>query len=91
MTDPGMGAAFYCYQNGTSMASPHAAGVAALIRGVHPDMPQGAVAALLRSSATPLSCPANWPADDPRQCHGGSGSTSFFGAGMVDAQGAVSH
>jgi subtilisin family serine protease len=81
----------YVWISGTSMASPHAAGVAALIRGVHPDMPQGAVAALLRSSATPLSCPANWPADDPRQCHGGSGSTSFFGAGMVDAQGAVSH
>ena len=53
----------YVWISGTSMASPHAAGVAALIRQVHPDMPQGAVAALLRSSATPLSCPANWPAD----------------------------
>ncbi len=73
------------------MASPHVAGVAALIRQAHPGMPQGAVAALLRSSATPLACPASWPADDPRQCTGGSGQTSFFGAGMVNAAAALSH
>jgi len=81
----------YVWISGTSMASPHAAGVAALIRSVHPDMPQGAVAALLRSSATPLSCPADWPATDPRQCTGGPGHTSFFGAGMVNAAAAVSN
>ena len=80
----------YVWISGTSMASPHAAGVAALIRQVYPGKPQGAVAALLRSSATPLSCPANWPATDPRQCTGGPGQTSFFGAGMVNALGAVS-
>jgi len=80
----------YVWISGTSMASPHTAGVAALIRQVHPGMPQGAVAALIRSSATPLSCPANWPATDPRQCTGGPGNTSFFGAGMVNALGAVS-
>ena len=51
----------YVWISGTSMASPHAAGVAALIREMHPNMPQGAVAALLRSSATPLSCPATGP------------------------------
>jgi subtilisin family serine protease len=80
----------YVWISGTSMASPHAAGVAALIRQVNPRMPQGAVAALLRSSATPMSCPTNWPADDPRQCTGGTGQTSFFGAGMVNALQAVS-
>jgi subtilisin family serine protease len=79
----------YVWISGTSMASPHAAGVAALIRGEHPGMPQGAVAALVRSSATPLACPANWPANDPRQCTGGLGNTSFFGGGMVNAAGAV--
>jgi len=79
----------YVWISGTSMASPHVAGVAALIRQMHPGMPQGAVAALLRSSATPLSCPANWPVDDPRVCTGGSGQTSFFGAGMVNAKSAV--
>jgi subtilisin family serine protease len=75
--------------SGTSMASPHAAGVAALIRQLHPGMPQGAVAALLRSSADPFPCPTNWPASDPRQCTGDLGQTSFFGAGIVDAETAV--
>ena len=80
----------YVWISGTSMASPHAAGVAALIRQEYPGMPQGAVAARIRSSATPLSCPANWPEADPRRCTGGPGQTSFFGAGMVNAQSAVS-
>ena len=79
----------YVWISGTSMASPHAAGVAALIRQLHPKMPQGSVAAMLRLSATPLACPADWPADDPRRCTGGKGQTSFFGAGMVNAEGAV--
>lgn len=78
----------YVWISGTSMASPHVAGVAALIRQVHPGMPQGAVAALLRSSATSLSCPADWPTTDPRQCTGGTGQTSFYGAGMVNAEAA---
>jgi lantibiotic leader peptide-processing serine protease len=79
----------YVWISGTSMASPHAAGVAALIRQVHPGMPQGAVAALLGSSATSMNCPPNWPAADPRQCTGGAGNTSFFGSGVVNAEGAV--
>jgi subtilisin family serine protease len=79
----------YVWISGTSMSSPHAAGVAALIREVHPGLPQGAVAALLRSSATPMACPTDWPATDPRLCTGGPGQTSFFGAGMVNALAAV--
>ena len=79
----------YVWISGTSMASPHAAGVAALIRQVHPGMPQGAVVALLGSSATSMSCPLDWPATDPRQCTGGAGHTSFFGSGVVNAEGAV--
>lgn len=81
----------YVWISGTSMASPHAAGVAALIRQMHPGMPQGAVAALLGSSATPLPCPTNWPTDDLRQCTGtgGPGHTSFFGSGVVNAEQAV--
>jgi len=79
----------YVWISGTSMASPHAAGVAALIRQMHPKMPQGAVAARIRASATPLACPDNWPASDPRQCTGDGGHTSFYGAGMVNAGAAV--
>jgi subtilisin family serine protease len=80
----------YVWVAGTSMASPHTAGVAALVRERHPDWAPGAVAAAVRRSATPLSCPADWPADDPRRCYGQGGNTSFFGAGMVNALGASS-
>ena len=79
----------YVWISGTSMASPHVAGVAALIRQSQPALPHGAVAALIRSSATPIGCPTNWPADDPRRCTGGSGQTSFYGAGLVNAAAAV--
>jgi subtilisin family serine protease len=79
----------YVWISGTSMASPHAAGVAALIRSQDPDLAPGAVAAMLRAAATPLSCPADWPADDERQCTGGSGHTSFYGSGMLNAANAV--
>jgi lantibiotic leader peptide-processing serine protease len=79
----------YVWISGTSMASPHAAGVAALIRQMHPGLPQGAVAAMLGASATSMACPTNWPATDPRICYGDSGHTSFFGSGMLNAYNAV--
>jgi lantibiotic leader peptide-processing serine protease len=64
----------YGFLNGTSMAAPHAAGVAALIRQVHPEWSQGAVAAALERSATPLACPADWEPidedDDRQRCYG---------------------
>jgi subtilisin family serine protease len=79
----------YGFLNGTSMAAPHASGVAALIRQVHPEWSQGAVAAALERSATPLACPADWqplnPDDDRQRCYGSANHNSFFGAGMVNA------
>jgi subtilisin family serine protease len=74
----------YVWISGTSMASPHAAGVAALIRQAFPNLSGSAVTALLRSSASPMPCPVG---DD--RCVGGLGQNSFFGNGMVNAEDAV--
>jgi lantibiotic leader peptide-processing serine protease len=70
--------ALYGWIQGTSMASPHATGVAALIRSAHPNMPPMAVIARMQNTAMPMSCPP-----DPR-CTGG-GQTNFYGNGLVDA------
>jgi hypothetical protein len=62
--------AIYAELNGTSMASPHTAGVGALIRQLHPKWSPSAVAAALLRTASPMSCPPNWqPLDssDERQ------------------------
>ena len=79
----------YGFLNGTSMASSHAAGVAALIRESHPNWSFGTVAAALKHSATPLACPVNWQPlnedDDRQRCYGSASRNSFFGSGLVDA------
>jgi lantibiotic leader peptide-processing serine protease len=78
----------YVWISGTSMASPHAAGVAALIVENHPGWGSSAVAAAVRSTATPMACPP--PDPNLPRCYGGSGNTTFFGAGMVNATAAAS-
>jgi subtilisin family serine protease len=79
----------YVWISGTSMASPHVAGVAALVREQHPRWSAGAVAAAVTRSATPMSCPEDADAF-ANPCFGGAGNTSFFGAGMVNALDAAS-
>ena len=85
--------ATYCYQQGTSMASPHAAGVVALIMSTGVTSP-GAVTARLQNTADPIPCPVDtsiydfFPAEDngaPQVCQGGVGYNSFNGHGQVNA------
>jgi subtilisin family serine protease len=87
----------YCFLQGTSMAGPHATGVAALLLSAHPGLTQGALAARLQQATNALSCPdtsiyAPFPQLDGSQqsCTGGPGHNSFYGSGEVDARKAVS-
>jgi subtilisin family serine protease len=83
----------YAYLNGTSMSSPHAAGVAALVKEMHPGWSPGAVKAAVQRSAQKLECPADWEplgsGDERERCYGQGGRTSFFGHGLVDAAAAA--
>jgi lantibiotic leader peptide-processing serine protease len=93
-TDQG---AKYCWIQGTSMAAPHAAGLAALIlsQGVAPR----AVESVMQDSATQLPCPdtsepiyANFPSVSngaPQTCTGDPEHNSFYGSGEIDALNAV--
>lgn len=64
----------YQYNSGTSMASPHAAGVAALIWSYNPNLIANDVRVALRSTATDL---------------GPAGKDPAFGYGLVNAQAAL--
>jgi subtilisin family serine protease len=82
------------YKQGTSMASPHVVGVAALALSAHPDLQPGQLAALLEHTAVALPCPPG--VYNPRpgldiylaECSGGN-RNSFYGAGEVNAYNVV--
>ena len=82
------------YKQGTSMASPHAAGVAALALSAHPKMQPAALASFLERSADALPCPAGVYNPVPvlsgyeATCTGGA-RNGFYGAGMVNAYNVV--
>jgi subtilisin family serine protease len=78
----------YGYACGTSMAAPHASGVAALLASTRPGADPQELAALLRQQADSLPCPS--PQDDSvPECTGGA-DNGFYGHGLVDALRAVS-
>ena len=79
------------WSQGTSMAGPHAAGVAALAVSAHPGMKAGQLASFLERTATPIACPEG--VYEPRPgypatCTGGE-RNGFYGAGNVNALNAV--
>ncbi len=86
----------WAYSQGTSMASPHVAGVAALIRSVHPNMPADAVTSLLQRTADEHACPDGGVYTPPgagvvaKDCYGSTSNNGFYGHGEVNAYNAVS-
>jgi serine protease len=66
----------YASYQGTSMAAPHVAGIASLMRAVNSSITSGEITSLLRTTATPFPV-------------AGTCTTSLCGPGIVDAAAAV--
>ncbi len=86
----------YAWAQGTSMASPHVAGVAALIMSEFGKLRPGQVEAMIGQTADPQPCPPNPFNPGPpfifeATCKGGLGSNGFYGQGQVNALNAVTH
>jgi subtilisin family serine protease len=83
----------YAYLQGTSMAGPQVAGVAALIKSSHPDSTPQEIAWRLKAQAKSVTCPDEFDPDGKgtykADCTGLKGNNSFYGHGIVDALAAV--
>ncbi|MFF9218466.1 S8 family serine peptidase [Streptomyces viridosporus] len=83
----------YAFLQGTSMASPHAAGVAALLKSKHPWASPAALQAMLKAQADNPGCPESYDQDgdgvQDATCEGGSRVNGFYGFGVVNALRAV--
>jgi subtilisin family serine protease len=76
----------YGLKSGTSMASPHVAGVLALMKSVHPDWTPAQMVAKLRAQADDHPCVV---ATAGAPCVGTDADNSYYGEGVVDALDAV--
>ncbi|GAA4338670.1 S8 family serine peptidase [Streptomyces venetus] len=83
----------YGFLQGTSMAAPHASGVAALLKSKHPWASAAQLQALLKAQADRTACPTSYDPDgDGTQdavCEGGKRVNGFYGYGIVNALRAV--
>ncbi|MER6029273.1 S8 family serine peptidase [Streptomyces sp. NPDC001851] len=81
------------YMSGTSMATPHVAGVAALIKSTHPHAPASLVKALLYAEATATPCADPYDVNGDGKvdavCEGPENHNGFYGFGRADALAAV--
>lgn len=79
--------------NGTSMASPHVAGVLALLASTHPHAGPIALRTLLELQADPQACPETYDIDGDGDvdavCTDNRFATGFYGRGLADALDAV--
>ena len=84
----------YGTKSGTSMASPHVAGVLALMKSVHPTWTPAQMLSKLRAQADDRACaPAETVPTPPGNgvaCVGPTSDNSYYGEGLVDALDAVS-
>ncbi|MGW6685158.1 S8 family peptidase [Streptomyces sp. NPDC054961] len=79
-TAPGGG---YSTKSGTSMATPHVVGVAALIASANPGITPAQIRDKLATQANDTACPSD------ARCTGTTANNGFFGEGQVDALKAV--
>lgn len=90
----------WAYAQGTSMATPHVTGVAALLESRYGHLSPSRVTALLGQTADGIACPdaatlalyAPFPQEsngEPVSCQGGIGHNSWYGKGQVNALTAV--
>ncbi|MCU1425060.1 MAG: peptidase [Microbacteriaceae bacterium] len=74
----------YGRSSGTSMASPHVAGVAALLKSAHPSLAGEALSRTMYDQANDVACPST-----AATCTGTLDDNAFFGDGLVSALHAV--